>query len=131
MSFIEIGQGFADAAEPQIVPEEMYDLVISKATHNADKNNVLCIIEIENAPDGTNPASIFHYVNLPKGEDDAKDAFSSLMIKRLLTTFEVPFEDTGFDPSDLVGATASNCLVGQDEYEGRVKNVLKLPALED
>lgn len=134
MSFIEIA--IQDAQEEVSVPEAVYDLRVTDATlkDNAEtkRQSVMCMIEIENPPEDTpNVATVFHFMNLPNKNDDAKSTkFMMLQIRRFLVAFDVPHEGNGFSPEDIPGSTAE-MLLCEEEYEGDMKNSLRLPRIEE
>lgn len=112
----------ADATEDELVPEAEYDLTIESCEEQESKKSgkpmLMCLITIDNPPANiTTPAPIFHYVSLPDPDDEPKTSrFKLRMIRRLLNTFNVAFEDNGFDSDDLVGAKGT-CLVTQQEQQ--------------
>jgi hypothetical protein len=140
MTFIDLGKEYADAKEPEIAPEGPYDLRCKGVEHETDgnKNNIRVQIEIEGAEDY---APIFHYMGLPKDDDDARDQEKGqkvgttrntklLMLKRFMYAFKVPMDGTKFNPNDIPGSTARLNLK-QDEWEGRRSNKLVLPPVPE
>ncbi len=138
MPFIEadLNQDYEDKA----VPEGRYDLRVTAAEEMVSKNSgadmVRCIVEIV-GENGSAP--IFHYIVFPIGkksaaergvdeDDDNKVRNKMRGITRFLHAFDISFEKKGFNTEDLIGATASDVPVTQDEYEGNVSNSMKLPA---
>jgi hypothetical protein len=134
MSFIEIPLG--GVSEAVTVPEGTYDLRIEgceeKTSVNTGRDMLMVMLHIENPPAGVeNPATVFHYVNLPMEDDEPRTVQMMLLeIKRFLTVFGVPFEEHGFDSNDLPGAVGE-CFLIEEEYEGRIGNKLKPPRLEE
>lgn len=127
MSFIQL-VGIGEVKELACASEGRYSVVITDAKMHEgkeDKTSIRCVLEIE---DGDNRyANIFHYISLPDGKDGAKDQMKLLMAKRFFVQFGVPFDD-GIDMEALVGCRAEVNL-GIDEYQGQLKNILKLDRL--
>lgn len=146
MSFIELGDEFANTKEPEIAPEgKEFDLKVEAVDEERDENkkkhNIRLRVSIEHGRDEGPFQPIFHYIAVPnKKWDEAADKeknrdkgetsrFKMLMLKRMLHYFNLPWENvTGFAPNDFVGQTARGGL-GQQEYEGRVSNKLIVPNL--
>lgn len=136
MPFIE--QAMDQAHEQDLVPEAEYDLRITqhevKENSKGTGDNIMCVIEIENPPEGVaHPAPIFHYITLVNPSDDAKSKdFKLRMMRRFLEVFSIPFEANGFNDDDLDGATG-RCLVTQQEIKrddkpsGEYTHALRLP----
>jgi hypothetical protein len=127
----------ADAKEDELVPEGGYELRIADVQDKDSKKGdamLQIMIEVTNPPAQIQaPAPIFHYVSLPNEKDDAKTTQYKLkMIRRLLSVFNVPFEDNGFNSDDLNGATGT-CLVIQQEImrddkpTGEYMHAIRLP----
>lgn len=126
MSFIQL-TGINDVKELAAASEGRYSVVITQVDmhEKEDKSSIRVVLEIE---DGANKyASIFHYIGLPDGKDGAKDQTKLLMAKRFMTQFHIPFED-GVDLEAFVGNRA-DCNLGVEEYQGQIKNVLKIDRL--
>jgi len=126
--------------EDKPVPEGRYDLTVTAAEEMVSKNSgadmVRCIISID-GEDKSSP--IFHYLVFPVGkkvasergvDEDEQDKVRNKMrgITRFLHAFNISFEKKGFNTEDLIGATAQDIPVIQDEYEGNVSNSMKLPS---
>lgn len=143
MPFIDMGDEFADTKEPELAPEDTYDLRCEDVDHITEggKNNIRVRIRIE----GGDFQPIFHYLALPQPDKDKKrDAekgeelgttskWKMLMTKRFLHAFGVPYEANGFDPNDIMGASA-RLGVTQDSFtreDGSVmrNNKIQLPPL--
>lgn len=141
MPFIDLGTEYEGVQEAVIVPEKEYDLKCRdvEIMKEGGKNSVRVTIVHENPP-VENPAPIFHYIGLPNAEkditnDEAKNLDPGttlrtklLMAKRFMYAFSIPMEGSKFDAMDIRGATARIAL-GIDIYEGRKRNVLRLPNL--
>ncbi len=135
MPFIELGTEFADAQEAEIVPEAKYDLVCGTIEHTNEggKNNIRVLVNHINPVNGiANPATIFHYLPLPVGDDSPEKAQTKcLFTKRFLYHFGIPFviagEQVGFDTDNITGAKMMGCPVVSEEYEKRWQNKLNLP----
>ena len=134
MPFIELGLG--DIKEARSVPADTYALqienIFEKRNEEKNRDSIMVVINVMNPPAGIeNPAPIFHYLSFPNSDDDKRNIdFFMLNLKRFLTVFNIPFEANGFDTEDLPGATGE-CYVEEEEFEGSLKNVLRLPPLED
>lgn len=127
MSFIQL-TGLNDAKELPIAAEGRYPTVIVSAklkdSSEGDGKNIMVVVEIEADRKYQN---IFHYVALPRGEDKDKDQTMVLMAKRFFTQYGIPFDD-GVEIEQIVGCRA-DCNIGQDEYQGQNRNVLKIDRL--
>lgn len=141
MPFIELGQEFGDAKEAELAPEgKEYDLVCHDVDeHQKDgKVSYRVTIRIEDSEGDYAPFS--HFLPLPNPELDQKNDEEKghkpgttsnakmLMLKRFLHAFRVPYTTTGFDPQDIVGATARLPLK-QEVYDGRRNQRITLPPL--
>ena len=137
MPFIQAD--FGKDYEDSPVPEGVYDLTIIQAEDQTSKNSkadmVRCLIKIDGEVEA---APIFHYLVFPiskkqaadrgvEEDDQAKIRNKMRGLSRFLTLFAIPFENKGFNTEDLIGATASDVPIAQEEYEGQVKNTIKLP----
>lgn len=129
MSFVKID--LTKSKEPEIVPMGEYDLRVVKVmdteTKKKDPMTVLTIkIETTEVP---NPAPVQHFITYPNGGQ--WDDMRALEIKRILTLFDVRFDEAGFDSNDLLGQTG-RCMVVQEEGDdGVMRNRLKLPRLKE
>jgi len=96
-------------------------------TKKKDPMTVLTIkIETTEVP---NPAPVQHFITYPNGGQ--WDDMRALEIKRILTLFDVRFDEAGFDSNDLLGQTG-RCMVVQEEGDdGVMRNRLKLPRLKE
>lgn len=132
MPFIDVG--LDQAQEPEAVPEGPYNLrVISFDSNQRTKAGdpkflAVIAIEDEDHPDAQN---VFLHMAVPTEQDDAsKASFKRLQIARFLHAFGIPVEDNGFNDEDVIGCTADNVLLKQDELDdGTVVNVIQLPRL--
>ncbi len=144
MSFINLGDDFANVQEAVLAPEGQYDLLCRDAKHDEEKHQIAVFIDFDGEPDFQN---IFHNLFLPNPDKDlerdkekGKEAgstgkFKMLMIKRFCHTFNIPLTDSGFDVNDIVGARARLGVV-QDTYErddgSTVRsNKIKIPNLPE
>jgi len=129
VSFVKID--LTKSKEPEIVPMGEYDLRVVKVmdteTKKKDPMTVLTIkIETTEVP---NPAPVQHFITYPNGGQ--WDDMRALEIKRILTLFDVRFDEAGFDSNDLLGQTG-RCMVVQEEGDdGVMRNRLKLPRLKE
>ncbi len=127
MSFIDM-PGLNDAKEAVSVPEGKYDLCVidAKMTEKDGKHNIRMILEIEGEPDAGN---VFHYVSLPHEDDDSeKRKTKMLFARRFFNQFGIQ-ADNGVDLEALVGSRASGANLTQEEYEGNLRNGLKVNPL--
>ncbi len=138
MPFIEatLDQDYEDKP----VAEGRYDLRITAAEEMVSKNSgadmVRCIVQIEGEEKA---APIFHYLVFPVGkkaaaergvdeDDDNKVRNKMRGITRFLHAFNISFEKKGFNSEDLIGATATEIPLVQEDYEGSISNSMKLPS---
>jgi hypothetical protein len=146
MSFIDLGQDFADAKEPEVAPEgKEYDLLVKSVEENKDdakkKHSIRLMIEIQHGKDEGPYRPVFLYLGIPNKKwdeerDNEKDndkgtasKFKNLNIKRALYFFGLEWENiTGFTPLDFVGQSARGGLA-QEEYQGNRSNKIILPNL--
>jgi hypothetical protein len=133
MSFIQFNKSFSDVSETRPVPAGKYTLRATsmEGSEKDGKQSLRIMHEIEGHPEA---ATVSHFLNLPGSQDDAgKIDFKMLLIKRYLTTFNVPHEDNGFNPDDIIGASATVEL-SMSEPRGQnldVYNQINLPKLAD
>lgn len=136
MSFIQLDPGYQEAHEPQVAPEDSYDLVITRfdEPYTSPKGHTIIpvSVEFEGEPDY---AGFRHWLVIPgpDTEDRIKNILN-LNLKRFFHVFDVPVDDGGFDPADLVGCRASGAPVIQETVEPEdgdpfTVNKLKLPKL--
>lgn len=132
MSFITVGLG-EGVKEPEALPEAKYALQIADVQTGAAKSGAPMFTLIINFLEFPDAPSIWHYVVLPKEDDDEKAvSFKLLNLKRFLTVVGIPFSDEGFNDEDLMGAMF-DCDVGVGEPTPEypdLKNELRLPKLE-
>ncbi len=143
MTFIDLGETYENAKEAEVAPEGPADLKCKSVELQQDggKNSLLVMIEIlDTPPSGGKYADIWHYIGLPQPEKDAaKDQEKgqkegttamnkALFQKRFVHAFNVPMDGTRMNPNDIPGLTARLNLK-QDEYDGRLKNVIVLPEI--
>ena len=128
MPFIEAA--IKDAKESVAVPEGEYDLRIVGVYDQVEENGfVICNVAIESG-DHPNAALIRYFLNVPQNDDEPqKTSFKLLMMKRFLSAFEVPFEDTGFNTDDLEGATATLGLKQRSVDKDKQGNTLSVPMI--
>lgn len=134
MSFIEMNLG--EVAEPKAVPAGRYNLTIASAEVKPSKQgggqNIVVSIGIDEHPTALN---ITHYISLPKADDKPSTAqFKKLMLKRFLSQFSIPFDDTrGFEITDFAGAHGNALVTETDPGEsetGVIYNRLQLDKLK-
>lgn len=123
-----ISTNLGDVHEPKPVAPGLYALTIAEAEYREEKNDIRVSIGIDEHLDAPN---VTHFISLAKDEDDErKVSFKALMLKRFLTAFGIPHNDTEFDTDDFSGATASLELVLSEPNEaGNVYNRLVLPRI--
>lgn len=122
MSFINVSLG--QAQEKEVLPEDKYDLIIESAEFNNEKKP--CVV-VRCSVDGHPEAQpVWHRIFLPDDGDDAQKVNNKLlMAKAFCEAFSIPYEDSGFNTEDFIGADG-NVYLEQDEYEGRVSNKIRL-----
>ena len=126
-----INMNLSDVAEPKPVTPGRYGLTISDAKFRDAKKDIEVSLGIDGHLDAPN---IRHFISLPKPEDDAgKVAFKQLMLKRFLTQFNIPFNDTeGFNVEDFHGAQATVQLnLSEPDDNGAVYNRMQLDKLHN
>lgn len=127
MPFIK--SGAANAVEPQVQPEGVYDLVVKKAElykgKESGKESIRTIIGIEGVQ---NAADFFHYVPLINGseEDEKKVNDKNLMQKRFLDMFNIAYTDEGFELDDFIGARGRGYLKVEADNNGIDRNSLQV-----
>jgi len=131
MPFVK--QAISKAKESTICPEGLHDLRCVKAElcrNKADNRDMVKIVLVVDDEDDCQP--IVHYLNMT----DGKEEYAGLHLlgqKRFFVCFNVKFEDDGFDPDDIVEATA-NVMVrhtpNNDDVE-RPFTRLDLPPIPD
>lgn len=133
MAFINVKLG--DAQEQKPVPDGAYDLRIVKfEDKKSKKGNEMTVATIK-VDDSRYPNAelINHYLVYP--DANTKPETAQLFLRnnaRFLQAFGVPYDDTGFNSDDLLGATASQVLLIQEEGDDGVpRNKLQLPRMKD
>ena len=132
MPFIDVPLG--DAKEGKPVPEGEYNLRVSSyEAETSKKGNPMyhAVIVIE---DGEYPNALpIHYYINDVLEDDEESARNMKLLdtRRFLETFDIPYEDNGYDDEDVPGSTGK-CLVILAAAEGQYdeRNELRLPRLK-
>ena len=133
MGFVNMDLGDS-VREGELVPNGTYDLVIAKAEDKPSKKGnpmTRIVIRIENAS-VSNPAPVMYYMNhiTPSLPADQRQ-MRALEIKRFLTLFGVPYGEEGFETEDLVGCTAKDAMIEQEQGEdGQMRHRLILPRLD-
>ena len=116
--------------ESRPVPNGKYDLIIVTAdTMKSQKgaDMIKCSLAIEGHDDAPN---VSHFISLPDGSDLDKDKFKGLMLKRFLTTFDIPFDENGFDIDAFAGQKAeAELTLSEPDDSGNIYNRLQLPRL--
>ena len=131
MGFINLDLG--NVKESKSVPAGRYRLTIAnfEETESREKKTpqLKFTINIEGHEDAM---PVNHYIPLPTKGDDAKAAgFKALLLKRFLVLFNIPHDDTGFNPDDTIGASADAELqLGEPNASGDTYNSLVVPKLK-
>lgn len=123
MGFLNLSLG--GLQEKHSVPEGRYRLVIASAEEGESREKKTpqfkVTINIEGHP---NAYPVTHWLSIPSNKDEPKTAESkALFLKRFLVLFNVPHTDDGFDPDDLVGASADAELSLTDPEDSDNKEV--------
>lgn len=129
MAFIKVPLG--DAAEPEAVPADEYDLRIVSHREKESRNGnamtqVTIAIEDANYPN----ASVFNFFIMHVQPGDDNFEFMNLNNARFLQLFGIPYDENGFDDEDLVGATARASLTLDTGDDGVKRNSIVLPRLK-
>ena len=138
MTFIPTN--FDEAQEAKPAPSGMYQVQVVKAElgETGPKSKVpgSPMFKLQMGfPDNPNTPNFNHYVSIPNENDDADTArYKTLLLKRFLVAFSIPFEANGFDTDSLamemVGATANiEVELGEPNDNGDVYNSLKVPRI--
>ncbi|MHB8413903.1 MAG: hypothetical protein ACYDB1_00715 [Acidiferrobacteraceae bacterium] len=98
-----------DVSEPRPVPNGRYDLVIASVEETVTKEKGKPQLRVSMGIQGHDDApNLTHFVGLPGEGDEPRTAqFKSLMLKRFLSLFSIPFDSSGFSLDDFPGATAT------------------------
>ena len=146
MPFIEMGEEFANAKETPLAPDGQYDLKIKALSEDkvpGQKDNLIVDIPFETE----DYLPIRHWIALPIPEKDARNDQEKghkpgttahtkmLMAKRFCYLFNIPYDDTGFNTDDFLGARA-RVGVTQSSYtrtdgSEATNNKLVIPKLPD
>lgn len=142
MSLIPIN--LDDVQEPKPVANGRYPLQITGAelteTGPNSKSPGSPIIKVSLGFTGgskaeQNAPNVTHFVSLPNEMDEEKSAnFKSLLLKRFLVLFNIPFNSTGIDTEELafamVGQEADvEVTLGEPDDNGSVYNRLVIPRI--
>jgi hypothetical protein len=140
--FVDLGVDTEDVHEPQPLPTGAYNLTVSSAKAIfADKEDgtrylkqIRCMIDFD---DHKNAATMFHNLQLPQPDEDAKKKnFKVMMIKKFYKLFNVPISGKGVNTTDLIGARATQAFVELTEYDKgdgtppRISNQLNLQSVK-
>ena len=127
-----INQNLGDAREAEAVPEGRYELRVVKVTERESaKGNKMyqCMLRIEDS-DVKNPAPFNHFIMIAGDQTPVETGeLFALNNARFFQTFNIPYEDDGFDDEDLMGASGT-CDVQQELDDNNIpRNSLRLPRL--
>lgn len=116
MPLIEVD--FTEDYEDKTAPEGRYDLRISSAkekTSQSGYNMVEAMLTVE-GDEGVGIAPIFHYLIFPKADTEEKTKRMFMQnLTRFIAAFDVPHDKNGFNVEDMIGCTASEIPVIQEE----------------
>lgn len=128
MSFVKIN--LKGVKEPEVAPEGSYDLrcvkVMDSETKKKDPMTVLTIV-IEGTPEKYAP--IQEFITYPNGGQ--YDELRQLALKRILTAFEIPYDEAGFDTDSLQGATCRELVTQEVGDDGVTRNRVKWPRIKE
>lgn len=132
MSFIQM-TGIDQASEPQPMPEAEYRMmvlgpgVLDEIGQNKTPALVFKLGFIEH-PEAQN---VRLTIWMPKPDDDAqKRNFKTLMLRRFLEAFQIPYDANGFNPEDAAGAEATVLVkLGEPNEQNMQYNEIVLPKL--
>lgn len=129
MSFVKID--LKNAKEPEPVPEGEYDLRIVKVMDTeTKKKEPMTVVTLRVEDQGfPNAAAVQEFITYPNGGQ--YDDLRALQLKRLLTLFDVPFDESGFDSADLMGKTGRCFLTQEEGDDGVLRNKMKLPRIKE
>ena len=128
--------GLADAKPDPLAPIGQYSTTImdvKSMKSQAGKPMLTCEIRINaQAPGGLSFGTVYHRLSLPApGDTDKARNFKLLMIKSFLALYQITFDNSGFDASQLVGATSTDSVIEIEEYQGRKQNTLNVALLQN
>lgn len=127
MSFINLNITKTD--EPRAMSEGHYELEIlgipSTNPSKAGKPMITCKLGFRDHPEAL---PFYHRIVLPDGEDEPRTAeFKSLMLRRFLEQFSIPYNETGFNVEDFNGAHARGFVaLGEPDNSGTRWNELRV-----
>lgn len=131
MSFIKANLG--EVQEPETAPEGRYVLRVQNVQHKEARSSgapmIVVVHEIDGHPEY---APVYHNIVLPKDDDEAdKVNFKLLNLKRYLHLADIPFDEGGFEDSDLMGAEFEASLSVRVDESGQYppQNEIQLPRL--
>jgi len=126
MSFIEVP--LADAVEPELQVEGIYELMIRSADPHIGKDSgkpsIQCLVDFVGV---ANAQTIFHYMSLPAPDDDAETRNTKLVIcNQFLDRFGIPHEANGFATEDFPTRTGKFWVGQEEDNNGVMRNRLTL-----
>lgn len=138
MTFIPTN--FDEAQEAKPAPSGMYQVQVVNSdlteTGPNSKHPGSPMFKVQiGFPENPNTPNFNHYVSIPSETDDADTArYKTLLLKRFLVAFNIPFENNGFEAEnlamDMIGATAKlEVELGEPNANGDVYNSLKVPRI--
>lgn len=132
MGFINVNLG-EGVKEPEVAPEGNYLLRVANVQHKEAKSSGAPMIVVAHEIDGhPEYAPVYQNIVLPKEDDEAdKVNFKLLNLKRYLHLAGVPFDEGGFEDSDLMGAEFEASVTVRTDESGQYgpQNELVVPRL--
>jgi hypothetical protein len=128
VSYVKID--LTKAKEPEVAPEGQYDIRCVKVSQTeTKKKEPMTVLTLRIEAGDENYAPVQEFITYPNGGQ--YDDLRTLTLKRILTAFEVPFDDQGFDTDELLGKTVSVLLVQEEGDDGVIRNRAKWPRVKD
>lgn len=138
MTFIPAN--FDEAQEAKPAPAGRYNLQIIKMEEkqtgpNSKRPGSPMLVATIGFPDTPNVPNVTQFVTLP-GEFDDNPAYKTLLLKRFLEAFRIPYDRDGIDTDKIcmeaVGCTANlEVSLSEPDANGNVYNRINIPRLRD
>lgn len=126
-------KGIGDAQEAVNLEDGKHNLRCVKSTYGPGKGDATkfrteVLLDCPEEPDKT---GIFHYISDPNPDKEGEkgEAYKLLLNKRFFVLFNVPFDDEGYDPDDILGKEAECVVKTEMDEQGRKNTSLVLPEL--